>query len=367
MNKTRTIINWSVLLLILLLILFSIYGAFIGANRAQAFFNSAPLIIYWISFMALLILGFIFLKRLLKSPPLLLIHLGCILVLLGAMWGSKAGHQIQQRIFNIHKLQTGNMIVYEGMSENRVLCKNTYLNFAVIEKQLKFFGNDKASTPVDDNDARLFTLPFQIKLNDFRIEYYQQPRLLVSDTKGNQTLLEDLKAGAKYQLGDKAQLTIEEIFSNLKVRKMNGKMQVYDDSGSGSNPAVKIIILSKDGTKEEIVTFANYPGHMGSSEKYSVQYAVSGMIKDYFSDVQVIDKGKVVKEKSIQVNDPLYYKGYHIYQQNYDQNEEKYSVLSISSDSGLYLVYAGYLMLIIGITWLMWIIPLLRTQTTINK
>lgn len=144
-------------------------------------------------------------------------------------------------------------------------------------------------------------------------------------------------------------------------------MQVYDDSGSGSNPAVKIIILSKDGTKEEIITFANYPGHMGSSEKYSVQYAVSGMIKDYFSDVQVIDKGKVVKEKSIQVNDPLYYKGYHIYQQNYDQNEEKYSVLSVSSDSGLYLVYVGYLMLIIGITWLMWIIPLLRTQTTINK
>lgn len=368
MKIIRSLINWSVLLLILLLIIFSVYGAFIGADRAQAFFNTIPLIIYWILFIVLLCLGFVFFKRLLKSPSLLFIHLGSIIVIFGAMWGSQGGHQLQKKIFNNDKLRTGNLIIYEGMSENRVLRKNVYLNFVINEGKLEFYENDKKSLSfLKDDDERLFSLPFHIKLNDFRIEYYDQPRLLVRDLHGKQMLFEDLKVGAKYDLGNNSQLIIKEIFSNLKLKQEGDKMQAYDDLGPGSNPAIKTMILNNDGTEEELIAFADYSGHMGNSKKFSMQYLLSGMIKDYFSDVQVIDDGKVVMEKSIQVNDPLYYGGYHFYQHQYDQKGEKYTVLSVFSDSGLYLVYAGYLLLMIGIIWLMWILPLLANRNNLEK
>ena len=36
-------------------------------------------------------------------------HLGCILVLLGGMWGSNAGHAMQKRLFGIDKIPRGQM------------------------------------------------------------------------------------------------------------------------------------------------------------------------------------------------------------------------------------------------------------------
>jgi hypothetical protein len=368
MKKIRSIINWSVLLLILLLIIFSVYGAFIGANRAQAFFNTAPLTLYWILFVVLLCLGFVFIKRLLKSPSLLLIHLGCIMILFGAMWGSEGGLQLQKKIFNNNKLHSGNLIIHEGLSGNRVIRKNAYLSFVLENDKLKFYEyKNNISSFVKDDDKRLFALPFDIKLKDFRIEYYKQPRLLVRDVDGRQILLEDLKVGAKYELGNSAQLIVKELFSNLKLKEIKGRMQAFDDLNSGTNPAIKTRIVNNDGTEEELIAFANHAGQMGNSKKYAIQYFLSGMVKDYFSDVQIIDNGKVVKEKSIQVNDPLYYGGYHFYQQSYDQKGEKYTILSVFSDSGLYLVYTGYILLMIGIIWLMWLIPLIHSRNNSEK
>lgn len=42
-------------------------------------------------------------------------------------------------------------------------------------------------------------------------------------------------------------------------------------------------------------------------------------VKDWTSSVQVIENGKVVKEKNIEVNDPMVYGGIKFYQANYDQ------------------------------------------------
>ena len=85
-----------------------------------------------------------------------------------------------------------------------------------------------------------------------------------------------------------------------------------------------------------------------------------GMVRDYFSDIQVIEEGKVVLEKAIEVNAPLHYGGYHFYQSSYDEREERYTVLSVMSDSGLYIVYAGLWVMGIGIMWVLWLRPVIR-------
>jgi hypothetical protein len=77
-------------------------------------------------------------------------------------------------------------------------------------------------------------------------------------------------------------------------------------------------------------------------------------ISDYISELQVIENQRIVKEKNIEVNHPLHYGGYHFYQQDYDHEEGRYTVLQVTSDSGLTFVYSGYFMLCIGIFWHFW-------------
>jgi len=78
------------------------------------------------------------------------------------------------------------------------------------------------------------------------------------------------------------------------------------------------------------------------------------LIRDYFSDVVVIKDGKEVTSKTIEVNHPLHYGGYHFYQHSYDSQAGKYTILSVTSDSGLYAVYGGYWLLCLGVLWQFW-------------
>ena len=83
-------------------------------------------------------------------------------------------------------------------------------------------------------------------------------------------------------------------------------------------------------------------------------------IKDFFSDLDVFQGGRVVDHKVIQVNDPLHYGGYYFYQASYDASQGQYSVLSVTSDSGYWLVFAGYFILCLGVFWYFWIQPFFR-------
>jgi len=84
------------------------------------------------------------------------------------------------------------------------------------------------------------------------------------------------------------------------------------------------------------------------------------MVRDYISNVIVIKNGQMVAYKNIEVNHPLHYGGYYFYQQSYDTQEGQYTILQVVSDSGLSIVYSGYLMLGIGVFWHFWFRHLLR-------
>ena len=53
---------------------------------------------------------------------------------------------------------------------------------------------------------------------------------------------------------------------------------------------------------------------------FKVSFYPSGEPKDYVSDVEVLENGKSVLQKSIRVNHPLSYKGVNIYQSSYGSN-----------------------------------------------
>ena len=82
------------------------------------------------------------------------------------------------------------------------------------------------------------------------------------------------------------------------------------------------MILNKGETKSTIAA-----GQGGTKEiplgfslkckDFQVSFYPSGQPKDYVSSLEVIENGKVVKEKEIRVNDPLSYKGVNVYQASY--------------------------------------------------
>lgn len=85
------------------------------------------------------------------------------------------------------------------------------------------------------------------------------------------------------------------------------------------------LILNKGETKDTFMVrgsaVRNQP--MGFSLKlnqFTLALYPTGEPKDFASDVEVIEDGKTVLRKTIRVNDPLNYKGIHVYQASYGSN-----------------------------------------------
>jgi len=116
MARYRRVVLWAALVFIAALFILSVYGSFLGAEKARAVVNTPPVGIYWVLFIVLLAVGILLFKRLLRSPGLLAMHLGCILVFCGGLWASKAGHRLQATVLGRHKIPSGRVRIYEGLS-----------------------------------------------------------------------------------------------------------------------------------------------------------------------------------------------------------------------------------------------------------
>ncbi len=311
--------------MVVLLIILSIYGAFLGSNQAKSFFNSPALSVYWLAFIALLAAAFAAFHRLIRLPGLLLIHAGCIFILTGALWGSSTGLKIYNWFFATDKIQAGQMVIFEGGAENHVRLENS---------------------------SRTKELPFYIRLKDFRIEYYKLEYLEILTHRGRSKI--PVEVGAIWSIDPNlGTMTIVRVFENLKVSIDGDKETIIDDPRPGYNPALEVRIKKSDGSVITRYVFERFPDYIYPGDKFLLRYQRS--VRDYISDIQVIKDGDVVAEKAIEVNHPLHFGGYHFYQSSYDDQAHRYTVLSVVSDAGLNLVYTGYLMLGVGVFWHFWL------------
>ena len=146
MKAIRQALMWLTLLLTLVLAVLSVYSTFLGQQRSIALFNSIPLVAYWATFLAVLGLGLAFFPRLLRSPGRLAVHLGTMLVLIGAMMGSEKGHEIARRLGLHHKAPMGYMILLPG---------------------------EQSNTLTDAHGHPLMELPFTVQLERFWVERYE--------------------------------------------------------------------------------------------------------------------------------------------------------------------------------------------------
>jgi len=326
---------WVGLALIILLLFVSVYGAFIGAARAQSFINRLPLMVYWSAFLMMLIAALVVFRRLVRVPGLLLMHLGCVFILAGSMWASEAGHKLQKKLFGIDKITKGQMIIHEGHSDNHVILEDN--------KQVKELMELK----------ELKELPFSVELKDFQIEYYK-PAYLYVQTRDGQGWKIPVETGAEFPLGPElGTVKILRTFENFKITIKEGSRTIIDDPQPGFNPALEVQITSPDGQVTTKYVFERFGGHSHTEDKFLLSY--HRVISDYISRLRIIEDERIAAEKDIEVNHPLSFGGYHFYQHSYDAEAGQYTVLMVVSNTGLAVVYAGYWMLCIGVFWHMWL------------
>lgn len=403
MNKFKREVIWAALLLIMLLTVLSIYGAFIGAERAQGFFNSSPLAVFWAILFLALAAGFVAFRRLIRVPGLLLMHAGGILILIGGALGSEKGY----RATGNNKILKGQMQIFEGQTTNHVQTEKKIPLFEVAlgfasaldrrtmpqnlrqefvrqqaplaqdagvwvnqpggewmiadEKNQYFVRREGANLRVYDFVREMKELPFAIKLNDFRMEYYgtSEPSYLQVQTADGQVRSVPAEVGREIDLGSDGTAKIVKKYENLKITIEGEKREYYDDPSPGSNPALEVQITKPDGQATTQYVYSLHPGFSHTAGGPKLVYskpAAGGPVRDYISELEVVDpNGTVLAKKDIEVNHPLHYGGYHFYQSSYDARAGRYTVLQVVSDTGIKIVFAGYWLLCIGVVWHMWL------------
>jgi hypothetical protein len=366
MKILHKVVLWYVLAALWLLAVLSIVGAFLGAVDAKAFFNSLPLVIFWFVLAALVAAGFVFFRRLVTTPGGLAMHLGTVLVLVGAMWGSEQAHAVRSQVFTGadvgpvsralglvgDKVPAGFMLLHPGESADQIV------------------GGDK-----DHPSGRL---PYLVRLNDFRVEYYQWGLLVLATVEGPQGQKQEHQALIDWKLGQPVHIP----FTHVQLTVLESLEHARAASGGGAvadpespQPALKILLECEGRSREAWLvpppddTMARLP--LGpfiqnapdgdEAEGPDLYFAAPrGDIKAYKSAVTIIEDHQPVAEATIEVNRPLHWGGYHLYQYNYDHEDESFTVLRAVSDSGLWAVYLGLFLLVFGTFWRFWAEPVWR-------
>lgn len=150
-RRAAGVFRWAAIGALALLAVLSVVGAFLGADRARAMFNSPPLAAFWvllaISFPAAAVMS----RRVRRSPGLLAMHLGPAVIIIGGLIGSAGGHHLAGRFTGVERAQSGYLFIPDGQAEDRL----------------------RAYRPVGGPRR----LPFQVLLREFSTERYPTERI----------------------------------------------------------------------------------------------------------------------------------------------------------------------------------------------
>ena len=194
-------------------------------------------------------------------------------------------------------------------------------------------------------------LPFSVKLLDFKVEYYGEPKhfLILADGKnkerytfksGDNIKADSLGAGIK-------------ILRTVKDFGVTGDKKVVERSPYYFNPAAQLEITRGGKTIRRWV-FCNFPDVRDGTMPFDIIYEIKGAdIKNFASLVELKNPAGNPQETRIKVNSPAGFGGFKLHQIAYDPANPSSSILLASKDPGINIVYAGFASFIIGI--LLWI------------
>ena len=211
----------------------------------------------------------------------------------------------------------------------------------------------------DKYDGTSAAMPFEVALKNFQVHYWDQEKHVVHalkkcDEPGHEG--EDLLESVEVTPGEEvrfksaaAALTVLKFYPNFSIGK-DGPVTIDE---SRQNPALSVKIA---GAKPSYL-FANHPDFHGAQNADGIRYVYEynpGRIKQFESRIAFLEGGVEKFEKLINVNSPAKYKGYRLYQSGYDPKNPNFSSIQISKDPSVGFIYAGFAVLMIGLTMAFW-------------
>lgn len=126
------------------------------------------------------------------------------------------------------------------------------------------------------------------------------------------------------------------------------------------------IVLSEGGERREIRLAAEHAQQVSLADgKTSLAFELRNeQPKTFRSHLSIIEDGRTVAEKTIVVNDPLTWKGCMFYQSNFRKDDPTYSGIMVVNDPGLGVVFAGFIMMSLGVIFVYYIRPRLLAGET---
>ncbi len=236
------------------------------------------------------------------------------------------------------------------------------------EKGTVRIGVKQTIDQFQDRKGRMVDLGFKVHLSRFTLERYgEAEEALRAEVVGQGSLVDfPVRVGSMFHVGetdyDVRILRYEpDFFIDMETRKVASR------SDQPNNPALQVQIDQGDATRKQWI-FAKFPGQTfdkqgKSSLRLTYLRSEGGPIKDYKSELVVTEADREVARKTIVVNDPLTYKGYTFYQSSYDTENHKWSGLQVAKDPGVPAVYAGFLLMVLGMTFSYCIKPYLGKRT----
>jgi hypothetical protein len=328
MNDLRRMMSWFVLALLFGWAGLSVFGAFLGADLAQAVFTSPPLIVFWLVFAVTQFAGFAIFAALRRNPGLMALHLGILLIFAGFMINSENGHRLTSKIRGSANISRSYLRLEEGQTSATVY--------------------DRSFT------RKLGTLPFSVRLNAFEMEHYPPsdapPPLLygvLAREPGSphfnwKTQSLKWKPGRTTHLADTpirfqghvtASAGGDRALSVTLELTANGVTNVQTLTCPPDEPFVRLALQP---------IFASLTNLNRSASLFLARPTPS--VRTFRSRVTILRDGQETAA-DILVNRPLHTGGYHLYQLSWGESPRRYTELLVVSDTGTGLAFAGFILL----------------------
>ena len=219
--------------------------------------------------------------------------------------------------------------------------------FYRFEAQLPLHAGQASSLAY--NNSGSYELPFSVKLENLRLEYYAEPLGLLTVEEDGGSKIFAAKEGAVIRAAG-GEIRVLRLFRDFGL---NAKNEVVEKSPYWHNPAARLEI-SAGGKKKKLWFFGNFPGRHGQDLPFKVHYGLErAEIKNFTSAVTVSSGTGTGLRGEIAVNRPLKVGAYSLYQTSYDPADAGYSLLTVTLDRGRWAVYAGFIILLTGV--LLWL------------
>lgn len=208
---------------------------------------------------------------------------------------------------------------------------------------------------VDDN-GKIHELDIAIQLNHFAIEEYP-PKIVIIDNETGKTLPESKPAALVLE---DSVMTGDLLGHDVKLTRVHQYCAMFASADTVNyvpwaySGATTAALVSIDGRAAQWISNGSY---MFPYRPIRIDDKTSAVMpecepKRFVSNVNAFAKsGEMVKEVDIEVNKPLEFDGWKIYQLSYDETKGRWSdisVLELVRDPWLPFVYAGIFMLLAG-------------------